>query len=516
MKKSSTNLHQLLSDAISEPIAEIINFRALRDLLVALMEKRIKDCDEINNLSKQTDSSSKEPTVPTLNAESIQSLQENATARDLLNQIIENINSIDDLYRNVIEPNPDAIDDDDGDADMQQSEQNVIKDMITLQVIDFIQQSLKEGANTHPNEVDNDDMEQENESEMQTEEMAIDERKTISMDDVQEPDSTTNKQHDLALTPKHKIDVNKVSGLKKSIKEQSVSQKNLNVFQSSSLRNLGDSISVPAIENESNEMFDMSQPDKQNSIESIVSSNAESEVHSDAETDHCDSSTCGQDKNEKTFDSINVTAPDSKRKVIDFVAAKRKKRAHDNSKSSILFENRFGDVTSDPNNENNGNINKVNLRMDSLFKRFDDFVSDILHQITHLNQCCDNLKNSTETKNAQIDKEIANLSERLENNRITSQTAVDGLRNEIHFHKDANNVKAQVRTELARMKYRNGNRQRYDNRLNGECGCNALTNVYRCICRGPRECKFGKNTDKDSMPCFCCCSFIQGTNGNSN
>lgn len=165
-----------------------------------------------------------------------------------------------------------------------------------------------------------------------------------------------------------------------------------------------------------------------------------------------------------------------------------------------------------PNTPTRDELDSNNAKIDSIFAQIEEFMTDISSKIKNLNLQIETLEKASESNNKAIIKEFANLNEKLENKQIKMQTAFDGLRAELSFGR---NNEANVKSRVKVMN--RGNQERIHNRFYGNCGCNALSNFYRCICRGLNECNYKKySATKVSPVCFCCCSFIKGSNENSN
>lgn len=498
MTKPLINPRRLLNEAISEPPTEIVNFRALRDLLLALIEKLFQDSNEtkmnqtIKETKKKDDSNELfESLSPSSRNQSDRS--DNSNARSLLNQIIDCINSIDET---------DGRDDNDTGRNGNETERIAIKEMITLQVIDFITNSLKESGQL--NQEVNDGVMHEDESGMEPD-STMDQRKSdaIQSDDIEE-----------VLIKDEPVTIETISN-EEAIPEP-VGLKNKRNHKV----NVPSMILVSAA----------SQPDE--IISSIVEEEPESVVFN------------RQDENIETgasFDNgaIGVEMNDSIEAVVDEESARDlswRTDSHDRGMEMTKtidvdvsdhvkpVEGKRRMVTFDEDaippstsvSSGRDELDKMDSKIDSVLNQIESFVADTLNNVKNLKKKIITLEQSSTAKNKQIEEEIAELRDELNKHRISSQEAVNGLRNEMNYRNNkVTDVRSQVRAELARIRNRNGNRQR--NLLKGKCGCNALSNDYRCMCRRPRECKNGKNLRKVSPVCFCCCSYIQGTNGeNSN
>lgn len=138
MTDTALNLRQMLREAISEPITEIVNFRALHDLLVALIQEQLHPVfdDKVNDSPDQTMSEDEpahgavagrsEPIVSSsISNESVHTIRMSPTVRGSFNKAIKKISSIEEINPNVVKASP--VGESDDAISEHESEQNVFR-----------------------------------------------------------------------------------------------------------------------------------------------------------------------------------------------------------------------------------------------------------------------------------------------------------------------------------------------------------------------------------------------------
>lgn len=511
----------MLREAISEPISEIVNFRALRDLLLALIEQQLEIFDDEVNVSPDQ-MMRDEPAhgavtgrnelyvSPSRSNDREQSIRMSPTVRGLFNKVIKKLSSIEEINSNGIEATPDGESDDA--ISEHESEQNVIKEMITNHVIDFTNSLIKKiKSNEIPSQQDEattqsleslQPIEAMQAAEMDEREMQLDltsiqqeDSQTESLliekpmiESVERPKTETAPKPEMVPNEQIQSGNRSVLSVKTDIKTTVFIPNIIRASQSDATKET-ELIDLP------NKMSEDDEP-KKVSTRPTVSENDQQSENEAMESIH------SNDEVESEVDDVDsLIVESSQSERADIESPNISKR---------INETMYGEQPS--NNLKRDEIDSINSKIDSIFAKIEDLVTDVSSNIKNLNLKLEALEKSTESKDEAVDKKIANLDEKLENNRIKTQTEFDGLRAEVSFRQ---NEKSKAKSRLKVINRRK--QERIHNRFYSNCGCNALSNLYRCLCRGPNECYYNKNsTMKCSPVCLCCCSYIKGSNGNSN
>lgn len=524
MVDTALNLRQMLREAISEPIAEIVNFRALRDLLVALIEQQLEIfVDEVSDSPDQ-----KMRDEPALGAvtgcselyvspsrsrsnDSERSIRISPPVRGLFNKVIKKLSSIEEINSNDIKATPDGESDDA--ISEHESEQNVIKEMITNHVIDFTNSLRKKiKSNEIPSQQD-EATAQSVESLQPIEAMqaaAIDESKMqLDLTSIHQEHIQTQR----LLIEKPMIESVEGPKTETAPKPEMVANEQIQSGNRSVLSvktEIETTLFIPNI-------MQASQSDATEGTELIDSPNkmSEDDEPKNVSTRPTVSENDSQSKNEAMKSSHSNGEVESEVDDVDSLMVESSQSQRTDIESPIISKRIIERINVEQlwNTPKHDEIDSINVKIDSIFAQIEDLVTDVSRNIKNLNLKVETLEEANKSNDETIDKKIANLNEKLENNRIKTQKRFDGLRAQMSFRR------SEESNANSRLKVINRRKQEriHNNRFYGNCGCNALSNLYRCLCRGPDECYYNKHsTMKCSPVCLCCCSYIKGSNGNSN